>query len=70
MIQKSDGVGGLGEPLLLGESGISQSNADSRYYINDTPLNSIILANNTLNLNNNRISNLSDAILGTDALNR
>lgn len=35
-----------------------------------TKLNSIPLANGTLNLNNNVISNLSPAVVSTDAVNK
>ena len=40
------------------------------YYLKTTTLNNITLANGSVNLNNNRITNLSDPLSATDALNR
>ena len=54
----------------IGTDGLNRQTADSRYYLNTTPLNSITLANNSLSLNSNKITNLANATLATDALNR
>ena len=42
--------------------GISQSFADSRYYLNTTTLNNITLPSNNLNINTHRIINVVDPI--------
>jgi len=64
MGQHSDGSGGLGPEFLIGGS----INPDL-YYLKTTTLNNITLANGTINSNNNLISNVSNPISGTDALN-
>lgn len=51
-------------------SGISETNADSRYYLNTRTLNDITAPTSSLSLNSQKIINLSDATFATDALNR
>ena len=48
-------------------SGISQTNADSRYYLNTVELNNITLPSGTLSMNTHKISNLIDPTLSQDA---
>ena len=50
-------------------AGISQSDADARYYSSSLPLNGILAPNGNVSLNNNKITNLQDATSGGDALN-
>jgi hypothetical protein len=49
--------------------GISQANADIRYYLNTTTLDVIEAAADDLTLNNHKIINLANATSNTDALN-
>jgi hypothetical protein len=49
--------------------GISQTSADARYYLNTSTLDTITTPTASLSLNSQKITNLADAILGTDALN-
>ena len=43
--------------------------ADGLYYSNTTKLNSITAPDNNVSLNSNKITNLANATLSTDALN-
>ena len=49
--------------------GITFNDADTRYYLNTTALNNIVVPNNDLSMNSYRIRNLANPILPTDALN-
>ena len=69
----------LADPVLNGDAvtkayvdsniGISQTFADSRYYLNTTTLNEIVAPTSSVQLNLQKIVNLADATLSTDALN-
>ncbi len=48
-------------------SGISQTNADSRYYLNTTALNNILAPIDSLSLNSQKITNLANPSINTDA---
>lgn len=50
--------------------GLSQATADLRYYLNTIKLNAITAPDTSLSLNSNKITDLADATLATDALNR
>ena len=60
---------GVNKAYVDSNSGISQSNADARYYLNNVPLNSITAPASSLSMNSQKITNLSSATLATDALN-
>lgn len=47
--------------------GISQTNADARYYLNTTTLDNIIVPTASVSLNSNKIINLATPTLNTDA---
>jgi hypothetical protein len=49
--------------------GISQIAADARYYLNSVTLDDIDLAIDVVDINNNRVANVSNPIANTDALN-
>jgi len=51
-------------------AGITQANADLRYYLNTVTLNNISAPTSSLSLNSQKITGLADATLATDALNR
>ena len=51
-------------------AGISETNADAKYYLNTTTLNNITAPTGSLSLNSQKITGLGDATLATDALNR
>ena len=50
--------------------GISQATADTRYYLNTATLDTIVSPINNVSLATYKITNLGDATLATDALNR
>ena len=50
--------------------GISQSTADSIYYRQTVHLNEILAPDGSLSLNSQKLTNLANATLSTDALNR
>ena len=50
--------------------GISQTAADARYYLNTVTLNNVSNPTGSLDLNSQKITNLADATVATDALNR
>jgi hypothetical protein len=50
-------------------AGISQASADARYYRNSVRLNGILTPNGDVSLGSNKITNLENATLNTDALN-
>ena len=49
--------------------GISEISADSRYYLNTVTLDNILLATDHVSINNYRVTDVSDPISNTDALN-
>jgi hypothetical protein len=63
--------GGFAAPIDLTPStgGITQADADARYYLNTTTLNNLLAPNGSLSMNSYKITNLADPIIGTDAVN-
>ncbi len=49
---------------------LNRQTADSRFYSNTTTLNNIVIPSSNVSLNSHKITNLADATLATDALNR
>ncbi len=55
--------------LQIGDA-LDQTEADARYYLNTTTLNNITVADGDISANSHKITNLADATVDTDALNR
>lgn len=47
-------MGGLSEPFLIGQGSVNPND----FYLKTTTLNNITLANDNLNMNSNRITNV------------
>ena len=55
---------------VSGMDALNRQTADARLYLNTTTLDSITAPNASVSLNSNKITNLLDPTLATDALNR